>query len=150
MAQENSRLIRRWFEEVWNNGRMDAIDEMASPDVIGHGQAQHATDIGLKEFKPFVKSLRSAFPDMQVTIDYVIEQDDKVVARWTSVMTHQGEFLGIAPTGKRATITGTSIQRISSGKIVEGWDNWDQLGLLVQIGALPATHFVAPSETRSA
>jgi steroid delta-isomerase-like uncharacterized protein len=150
MAQENSRLIRRWFEEVWNNGCMDAIDEMASPDVIGHGQAQHGTDIGLKEFKPFVKSLRSAFPDMKVTIDYVIEQDDKVVARWTSVMTHQGEFLGIAPTGKRATITGTSIQRISSGKIVEGWDNWDQLGLLVQIGALPATHFVAPSETRSA
>ena len=150
MAQENSKLIRRWFEEVWNNGRMDAIDEMASPDVIGHGQAQHATDIGLKEFKPFVKSLRSAFPDMKVTIDYLIEQDDKVVARWTSVMTHQGEFLGIAPTGKQATITGTSIQRISSGKIVEGWDNWDQLGLLVQIGALPATHFVAPMEKRSA
>ena len=150
MAQENSQLIRRWFEEVWNNGRMDAIDEMASPDVIGHGQAQHATDIGLKEFKPFVKSLRSAFPDMKVTIDYLIEQDDKVVARWTSVMTHQGEFLGIAPTGKQATITGTSIQRISGGKIVEGWDNWDQLGLLVQIGALPATHFVAPMEKRSA
>jgi steroid delta-isomerase-like uncharacterized protein len=150
MAQENSILIRRWFEEVWNNGRMDAIDEMASPDVIGHGQAQHATDIGLKEFKPFVKSLRSAFPDMKVTIDYLIEQDDKVVARWTSVMTHQGEFLGIAPTGKQATITGTSIQRISGGKIVEGWDNWDQLGLLVQIGALPATHFVAPMEKRSA
>ena len=150
MAQENSILIRRWFEEVWNNGRMDAIDEMASPDVIGHGQAQHATDIGLTEFKPFVRALRSAFPDMKVTIDYVIEQGDKVVARWTSTMTHRGEFLGIAPTGKKATITGTSIQRISDGKIVEGWDNWDQLGLLVQIGALPATHFVAPAEKRSA
>ena len=150
MVQENSILIRRWFEEVWNNGRMEAIDEMASPDAIGHGQAQHATDIGLKEFKPFVQALRSAFPDMKVTIDYVIEQDDKVVARWTSTMTHQGEFLGIAPTGKKATITGTTTQRISGGKIVEGWDNWDQLGLLVQIGAVPATHFVAPVEQRSA
>ena len=150
MAQENSILIRRWFEEVWNNGRMEAIDEMASPDVIGHGQAQHATDIGLKEFKPFVQALRSAFPDMKVTIDYVIEQGDKVVARWTSTMTHRGEFLGIAPTGKKATITGTTTQRISGGKIVEGWDNWDQLGLLVQIGAVPAAHFVAPVEQRSA
>ena len=149
MAQKNI-LIRRWFEEVWNNGRMEAIDEMASPDVIGHGQAQHATDIGLKEFKPFVQALRSAFPDMKVTIDYVIEQGDKVVARWTSTMTHRGEFLGIAPTGKKATITGTTTQRISGGKIVEGWDNWDQLGLLVQIGAVPAAHFVAPVEQRSA
>jgi steroid delta-isomerase-like uncharacterized protein len=150
MAQENSILIRRWFEEVWNNGRMEAIDEMASPDVIGHGQAQHATDIGLREFKPFVQALRSAFPDLKVTIDYIIEQGDKVVARWTSTMTHRGEFLGIAPTGKKATITGTTTQRISGGKIVEGWDNWDQLGLLVQIGAVPAAHFVAPVEQRTA
>jgi steroid delta-isomerase-like uncharacterized protein len=148
MAQENSLLIRRWFDEVWNNGRMEAIDEMASADVVGHGQAQHATDIGLKEFKPFVKSLRSAFPDMQIRIDHVIEQGDKVVARWTSTMTHKGEFLGFAPTGKKATITGTTIQRIAGGKIVEGWDNWDQLGLLVQIGAVPAAHFVAPAEER--
>jgi steroid delta-isomerase-like uncharacterized protein len=148
MGQENGILIRRWFNEVWNNGRMEAIDEMASVDVVGHGQAQHATDIGLKEFKPFVRSLRSAFPDMQITIDYVIEQGDKVVARWTSTMTHKGEFLGFAPTGKKATITGTTIQRIAGGKIVEGWDNWDQLGLLVQIGAVPAAHFVAPAAER--
>ncbi len=150
MAQENSSLIRRWFEEVWNKGRMEAIDEMASPDVVGHGQAQHATDIGLKEFKPFARALRSAFPDMKVTIDYVIEQGDKVVARWTATMTHKGEFLGFAPTGKKVTVTGTTTQRISGGKIVEGWDNWDQLGLLVQIGAVPAAHFVAPAEKLSA
>jgi steroid delta-isomerase-like uncharacterized protein len=150
MAQENSSLIRRWFEEVWNKGHMEAIDEMASPDVVGHGQAQHATDIGLKEFKPFVLALRSAFPDMKINIDYVIEQGDKVVARWTSTMTHKGEFLGFVPTGKKVTVTGTTTQRISGGKIVEGWDNWDQLGLLVQIGAVPAAHFVAPAEQLSA
>jgi steroid delta-isomerase-like uncharacterized protein len=150
MAQENSALIRRWFEEVWNKKRMEAIDEMASPDVIGHGQAQHATDVGLEEFRTFAKDLQSAFPDMKVTIDYVIEQGDKVVARWTATMTHKGNFLGFAPTGKKATITGTTTQRISGGKIVEGWDNWDQLGLLVQIGAVQAAHFVAPAVRRSA
>ncbi len=75
---------------------MEAIDEMASPDAIGHGQAQHDTDIGLKEFRTFAVDLRSAFPDFKVTIDHVIEQGDKVVARWTTTMTHKGEFLGFA------------------------------------------------------
>jgi len=150
MAQENSSLIRRWFEEVWNKGRMEAIDEMASPDAIGHGQAQHDTDIGLKEFRIFATDLRRAFPDFKVTIDRVIEQGDIVVARWTTTMTHNGTFLGFPATGKKVTVSGTSMQRIENGKIVEGWDNWDQLGLLVQIGAVPAAHFVAPMERRSA
>jgi steroid delta-isomerase-like uncharacterized protein len=150
MAQENSALIRRWFEEVWNNGRMAAIDEMASPDVVGHGQAQHDTVIGREQFRTFAGEFRRAFPDLKVKIDHIVEQGDKVAARWTATMTHQGEFLGFAPTGKKATITGTSIQRFSDGKIVEGWDNWDQLGLLVQIGAVPAAHFVPPAERRSA
>src|SRR5689334_9500600 len=150
MAQENSSLIRRWFEEVWNKGRMEAIDEMASPDAIGHGQAQHDTDIGLKEFRIFATDLRRAFPDFKVTIDRVIEQGDIVVARWTTTMTHKGTFLGFAATGKKVTVSGTSMQRIENGKIVEGWDNWDQLGLLVQIGAVPAAHFVKPAERKSA
>jgi len=150
MAQENSTLIRRWFDEVWNKGRMEAIDEMASPDAVGHGQAQHDTDIGLKEFRIFAMDLRRAFPDFKVTIDRVIEQGDIVVARWTTTMTHKGEFLGFPATGKKVTVTGTSMQRIANGKIVEGWDNWDQLGLLVQIGAVPAAHFVKPAERKSA
>ncbi len=65
MAQENSALIRRWFEEVWNKGNMDAIEEMASPNVIGHGQAQHDTDIGLKEFRTFALGLRDCVPRFQ-------------------------------------------------------------------------------------
>ena len=116
MAQENSALIRRWFEEVWNNGRMETIDEMASPDVVGHGQAQHDTVIGREQFRTFAAEFRRAFPDLKVKIDHVVEQGDKVAARWTATMTHQGEFLGFAPTGKRVTITGTSTQRISNGK----------------------------------
>jgi len=148
MAGENGLLIRRWFDEVWNKKRMEAIDEMASPDVVGHGQAQHDTDIGMREFKPFVMGFHKAFPDMKIAIDYVVEQGDKVVARWTATMTHKGEFLGIPASGKKATVTGTTTQRIANGKIVEGWDNWDQLGLLVQIGASPARHFVAPMEER--
>ena len=94
--------------------------------------------------------MHGAFPDFKVTLDQVIEQGDKVVTRWTTTMTHKGEFLGFAPTGKKATVTGTTILRILNGKIVEGWDNWDQLGLLVQIGVVPPMHFVPPAERRSA
>jgi steroid delta-isomerase-like uncharacterized protein len=147
MAEENAEFIRRWFEEVWNKGRMEAIDEMASPDVIGHGQAQHATDIGLAQFKRLARDIRSAFPDIRFVVEETISQGDKVVARWTARMTHAGTFLGIAPTGRAVTVTGTSIQRIANGSIVEGWDNWDQLGLLVQIGAVPAAKFVDEPES---
>jgi steroid delta-isomerase-like uncharacterized protein len=147
---DNSAIIRRWFEEVWNKGRISAIDEMAAPNVVGHGQAQHGVDIGLREFKPFVHRFRHAFPDMQVSIHATIEQGETVVARWTATMTHRGEFLGIPATGRRVTVTGTSIQRIVDGKIIEGWDNWDQLGLLVQIGALPMTEFVAAHPAQDA
>ena len=101
MAQENSALIRRWFEEVWNNGRMETIDEMASPDVVGHGQAQHDTVIGREQFKTFATEFRRAFPDLKVKIDHVLEQGDKVAARWTATMTHNGEFLGSHARGKK-------------------------------------------------
>jgi steroid delta-isomerase-like uncharacterized protein len=137
-----SAMIRRWFEEVWNKGRVSAIDEMAAADVIGHGQAQHGVDIGLKEFRPFAEKLREAFPDMYITIHATVEQGENVVARWTATMTHRGEFLGIAATGRRVTVTGTTMMRIVNGKIVEAWDNWDQLGLLVQLGAMAKAEFV--------
>lgn len=142
MSSENVALILRWFEEVWNKGRMEAIGEMCRPDAIGHGQAQHKLDIGLHEFRQFALDLRAAFPDIHITIHETLAQGDKVVARWSATMTHTGPFLGIAATGKKAEVTGTSIQRIVDGKIAEGWDNWDQLGLLVQIGAVPAAQFV--------
>jgi steroid delta-isomerase-like uncharacterized protein len=137
-----SAMIRRWFEEVWNKGRMNAIDEMAAVDAIGHGQAQHGVDIGLREFRPFAEKLRQAFPDMFITIHATVEQGENVVARWTATMTHEAEFLGIAATGRRVTVTGTTMMRIVNDKIVEAWDNWDQLGLLVQLGAMLKTEFV--------
>jgi len=146
MAETNSEFIRRWFEEVWNKKNLAAIDQMASSDVIGHGQAEHGTDVGLVEFKSFARNLHRAFPDLKVTIDYTVEQGDKVVARWTTAMTHTDEFLGIAPTRNKVVITGTTTQKIVNGKIVEGWDNWDQLALLVQLGAVDARRFVPPAE----
>jgi steroid delta-isomerase-like uncharacterized protein len=140
---ENARLIRKWFEEVWNQGREETVDAMSAKDVIGHGQAQHGADIhGPEHFKQFMRGFRSAFSDIHVEIHDTVEQGDKVVARWTTTMTHTGTFLNTAPTGKHVSVNGISIQRFAGGKITEGWDNWDQLGLLVQLGATPQAKFL--------
>ncbi len=147
--KDNAQFIRRWFDEVWNKGRLEAIDELCRPDVIGHGQAQHKVDVGLVEFKQFARDLRTGFPDIRITIHETLAQGDKIVARWSARMTHSGSFLGFAPTGREAQITGTSIQRIVDGKIAEGWDNWDQLGLLVQIGAVPSAQFVSEKSAKA-
>jgi steroid delta-isomerase-like uncharacterized protein len=142
MSPKNSELIRHWFEQVWNQGRSDVIDQMSHPYTRGYGQAEHGKQIDMNEFKQLWHSLRAAFPDIRFTIHDTIEQGDKVAARWSATMTHKGTFLGYEPTGQTATITGISLQRFEDGKIVEGWDNWDQLGLLVQIGAIALTKFV--------
>ena len=142
MSSQNSELIRRWFEQVWNQGRLEAIDQMSHPHTRGYGQAEHGRQIDMNEFKQLWHNLRAAFPDIRVTVHDTVEQGDKVAARWTANMTHRGNFLGIEASGRTASITGISFQRIEDGKIIEGWDNWDQLGLLVQIGAVPLTKFV--------
>lgn len=141
MSQGNVALIRRWFEEVWNKGRMGAIDEMASPDAIAHGHAPY--DIGLDQFRGFYTSVRSAFPDLRIGVDFTLAEGDKVAARWTAAGTHKGSFLGYAATGRPIKISGVSIMRIDGGKIIEAWDTWDQLGLMVQIGAALGHEFFA-------
>jgi steroid delta-isomerase-like uncharacterized protein len=140
---ENATFIRKWFEDVWNQGREEAINEMCAEDVIGYGQAQHGADIhGRDHFKQFWRGFRAAFSDIHIDIHETIEQDDRVVARWTMTMTHSAGFLGIAPTNRRVSVNGVSIQQLAGGQIIAGWDNWDQLGLLVQLGAVPEAKFL--------
>ena len=139
----NSALIRKWFEEVWNQGREETIDAMCSKKAIGQGQAQHGADIhGPEEFKVLWRRIRSAFSNIHIEIQETIEQGDKVVARWTIAMTHTAPFLGIAPAKKRVSVNGISIQRFVDGQIVEAWDSWDQLSLLVQLGGVPEPKFL--------
>jgi predicted ester cyclase len=87
--------------------------------------------------------LRKAFPDIRFTIEQTVADAEMVVARWRAVATHQGEFLGAAPTNRRVEFTGMSMMKIVDGKIARGWDNWDQLALLTQIGAAPKATFLA-------
>ncbi|HVF28929.1 MAG TPA: ester cyclase [Pyrinomonadaceae bacterium] len=142
MSTENAALMRRWFDEVWNKGRTEAIDEMFAADGIAYGLGEAGVDVrGPAAFKLFVERMRGAFPDFELTIDDTITEGDKVAARWTARMTHQGDHLGLPATGKQVVITGMSIIRVRDGQIVEGWNNWDISGLMQQLGAYrpPAT-----------
>jgi predicted ester cyclase len=96
-------------------------------------------DGGSREgFKQFISAFRSAIPDLRITQDDVIAEGDKVVTRYTAHGTHQGELQGIPPTGKPVTVTGIETMQVSGGKIVEGWVEFDQLGMLQQLGVIPA------------
>jgi steroid delta-isomerase-like uncharacterized protein len=141
MSDENVALMYRWFDEVWNKGRAEAIDEMFAADGIAHGLGEAGVEVrGPAEFKPFFAKLRGAFPEFEVTIEDTIAEADQVAARWTARLTHQGDHLGIPATGKKAIVSGMSIIRVRDGQIIEGWNNWDIMGLMQQIGALqPAT-----------
>jgi steroid delta-isomerase-like uncharacterized protein len=132
---DNISLIKRWYREVWRDGKNETIYELLAPNALLTGQTGSQEEIhGPEEFVAFAEKIRSAFPDTDIVVEDAFAVDDKVVARWSATMTHKGDGFGVPATGKRVKITGMSIARIVDGKIVEGWDNWDRLALLEQIG----------------
>ena len=135
-VEENVELMRRWFKEVWNEGKTETIYELLSADAIGIGQLEDGSPLrGPSEFLPLVERLRGAFPDINIAVEDAFGAEDKVVLRWSATMTHRGDHLGMPASGKRVRISGMTIARIRDQQIIEGWDNWDQLGMLKQIGA---------------
>jgi predicted ester cyclase len=136
MLADNKALVRRLFEEVWNQGNLAAIDELFATSYIRYDPAAPEAK-GLVGFKHFVVTLRTAFPDIYFTLEDLIAEGDKVVARAIWRGTHQGEYLGIAPTGKQVAVAGTVTLHVAHDKFQEGWLNMDTLGLLQQLGAIP-------------
>jgi steroid delta-isomerase-like uncharacterized protein len=137
MAQDNVTIMRRWFDEVWNNGKIATIHELMAADAVAIGQGGPEVAIrGPHEFQGFVEKLRGAFPDIKVTIEDAFESGDKAVARWSAIMTHRGDHLGLPATNRKIRITGISMVQVANGKIVAGWDNWDQMTMLKEIGAI--------------
>jgi len=135
-VEENIVLMRRWFQEVWNEGRTKTIYDLLAENAIGVGQDQPGVEIqGPAGFVVLFNRIHGAFPDMKVTVEDVFGADDKVVVRWSAAMTHTGDHLGFPATNKKVRITGITITRIENGKIVQGWDNWDQLALTQQVSS---------------
>jgi steroid delta-isomerase-like uncharacterized protein len=135
MSAENKALIERWFDEVWNKGRSDAIDEMMAPDAAAHGLGPDV--MGPAAFKSFHAAFRSAFPDVRVQVDEMIAEGDRVAYRLTARGTHQGDGLGLPATHRPCRFVVMGSARIADGRIVEGWNLIDELGMRTQLGLLP-------------
>ena len=136
--EANKALLRRWFDEVWNKGRTEAIEEMFAADGIAHGLSDDAKSPmkGPAGFKPFHAIFRGAFPHIEVTVEDMIAEGDKVAARCSVRGKHTGAHLGIAASNAPVEFTGMCIVRVKDGKLVEAWNNFDFLAMNKQIGAL--------------
>ena len=135
-VEQNKAIARRWGEEVWGKGSLDAIDELLAADIIFNYPPPGVAP-NREAYKQTVTMFQVALPDIQYTVEDMVAEGDRVAVRWTGRGTHKGEFMGIPPTGKPVTITGISILRIAGGKIVEEWTEDDILGVLQQLGVFP-------------
>lgn len=136
-SEQNKAIVRRAFEEPWK-GNLDVIDELIATQYIGHDPANPEPLRGPAGVKEFISTYLAAFPDARITVEQQLAEGDLVATRWTGRGTHEGELLGISPTGKRVTVSGLTISRLEGGKIVEEFQNWDTFGMMQQLEAVPA------------
>ena len=138
-ATDNVAKSKRLLE-AFSSGNVAVADELVDPQTLTHDPALPAAMQSLRgpeTFKRTVSMYRTGFPDLQMVVDDVMADSDKVVLRWHAEGTHRGELQGLAPTGKRASATGITINQWRDGKVVEVWTQWDNLGLARQLGAAP-------------
>jgi steroid delta-isomerase-like uncharacterized protein len=138
VSEESKALIQRFVEEAFNKGNVDVANEVYASAFVAHDPTIPGGQGSPEQVKQFVNTYLSAFPDGHTTVENLISDGEKVAYRWTFRGTHQGELMGIPPTGKQVTVTGITINRVSRGKVEEQWNNFDQLGMLQQLGVAPA------------
>ena len=131
---DNRQIVQRFMDECWNQGNLNAVSELVADDCRYHDPVFPSLTSGAENLKNHIQTCRSGFPDLMFTIDDTIAERNEVVIHWTGTGTHKGQFLGMPPTNKKASVTGTSIFRIEGGKIVEEWANWNLMTMMEQLG----------------
>ena len=138
MSQSPRDIAIRWFDEVWNKGRLEAIDELATPDAKCYGFPQPESVLDRDEFKEYILEFRRSFTHVHLSVDETVEEDTRVAVRWTGTMQHTGSGLGFAPTGRIVNVHGMSLMHLRDDRISAGWNALD-LGSIVQfLSALSA------------
>jgi predicted ester cyclase len=136
MSEENKAIVRRLMEEVWTNGDLSLV-ELISVNYKHHDTSTPDFGPGPEGERKRATLYRSAFPDLQFIVEDVIAEGETVSVRWTSQGTHRGPLSGIAPSGKKVSVSGITLARFAGGKMVESWVNWDALSLLQQLDVVP-------------
>jgi steroid delta-isomerase-like uncharacterized protein len=135
--EEAKLRVRRLFEEPWK-GNWDLLDELVAPGYVGWDSGLPVPVRGLDALREQLRSYADAFPDARVTVQDQVAEGGKVATRWSARGTHAGDIAEIAATGKEVTVSGLTISTLENGQVVEQWTTWDRLGMLVQLGAIPA------------
>ena len=134
----NMKASRRIMEEIFGAGKYDVADDLLQKNAVGHDPALPEPVKGPEGLKASARGYREAFPDLKAKVEEMIGDGDLVATRWMCRGTHKGELFGIPPTGKQVTVTGITIDKYVDGKLAESWTNWDTLGLMQQLGVVPA------------
>jgi steroid delta-isomerase-like uncharacterized protein len=135
-AEDNKALVCRFVDEVQSGGNTDLIDEICSPGFVNHS-APPGIPADREGIKSLTAMFRVAFPDSYFTVEDMVAEGDKVVTRKTFHGTHEGEFMGIPPSGRRVSMGLIDIVRVSDGRVTEHWAMGDSLGLMQQLGVIP-------------
>jgi steroid delta-isomerase-like uncharacterized protein len=135
-TEENKALVRRFVDEVQSRGNIDALDEICSPEFVNHS-APPGVPSNCEGVKQLTAMFRQAFPDSYFIVEDMMAEGDKVATRKTFHGSHQGEFMGIPPTGRRVSMRLIDIVRIAGGRVVEHWSMGDNLGMMQQLGVIP-------------
>lgn len=136
MSEENKAIARRVYDEYWNQNKAGVLDEIFAPDVVNH-ELPPGLPPGVEGTKAYLGMFLSAFPDTEMTVNHQVAEGDTVVTLWTANGTHTGDLMGVAPTGKQVTVTGIDVYRFAGGQVVEAWGEFDQMGLMQQLGVIP-------------
>lgn len=136
MSQSPHDAAVRWFEEVWNQGRVEAVDELATPDAKSYGFPQPESVLSRDEFREYVLEFRRSFTHIHISVDETLTEGERVAVRWTGTMQHTGSGLGFAPTGKVVNVHGMSLLHLRDGLICAGWNALDLGSVVMFLSAL--------------
>jgi steroid delta-isomerase-like uncharacterized protein len=134
MSVSPREVIRRLYEEAWNERRLEVVDQLFSKSHALNSPNASGPAVGPTAYKNQVASFVAGFPDLRIVVEEIISENDKIVVSWILAGTHKGEFLGIAPTNHKVSITGITIHQIVDGKILDSQAAWDAISLFQQLG----------------
>ncbi len=138
MSINNKVIVRRLYEEVWNKRRLELVDEIISPSHALHDPNVSGSAVGPEAYKRQVTRFITAFPDLRLTIEDIVGENEKLAVAWTISGTHRGEFMGITATNKKVSVDGITINHIVNAKIMDSYISWDAWGMMQQLGVVPA------------